>query len=52
MLIPHIHSEYWLVQREGGKFGPFYEMKEVYACVIAEDLSDYELKTFLSHIPF
>jgi hypothetical protein len=52
MLIENIHAEYWLVRQEGGKFGPFYKMEEVYACIRLEELSDYELKTFLSYIPF
>lgn len=53
MLINNIHIEYWLEQRDGdGKFGPFYNVEEATACVIKEELSGYELKQVLSHIPF
>lgn len=49
----NIHFEHWLIQSEGeGRFGPFYEISDAYACIIAEKLSDYELKTFLSYLPF
>jgi len=53
MLVDKIWTELYLVQRDGqGKFGPFTNMKEVYECVVKEELSDYELKTVLSYITF
>jgi len=53
MLVDKIWTELYLVQREGqGKFGPFTNMKEVYECVVKEELHNFELQTILSYIPF
>lgn len=51
-MLKNIWVEYHLRQVGEGKFGPFSTEEEAFACVVEEELGDYEIRKVVSHIPF
>lgn len=52
-MLKNLYVEYWLVQSDGLiKTGPFTTALAANEYVIEKQLSDCELKMFLSYIPF